>query len=116
MFVIVSKVFSIVLAGIVLSKSYLDFRQRRDSASMFVLWSLTWGGIVVVALFPQIIDVLIAYFGGGRTGLGTFFGMGLVFLFFVVYRVYVKFERLEQRLATLVQELALQKDFGLKDR
>ena len=116
MFVIVSKIFSVVLASIAISKSYLDFHQKRESASMFVLWTLTWVGIVVVALFPQIVDIAIVYFGGGRTGLGTFFGMALVFLFFVVYRTYVKLERLEHKLSALVQELALRDDWSVKNR
>jgi len=33
--------------------------------------------------------------------------MALVFLFFLLYRVYVKLERLEQKITALVQELAL---------
>ncbi len=81
---------------------------------MFLFWSATWTAIVVVALFPQIIDLLIAYFGGGRTGIGTFFGMGLVFLFFVVYRMYVKLERIEQKLTKTIQEIALRQDWDKK--
>jgi len=114
-FLVVAKVFSVILASIVISKSYVDFHKKRESASMFVLWILTWSGIVVVALFPGVVDLLIAYFGAGRTGLGTFFGMGLVFLFFVVYRVYVKIERLEQRFSALVQELALRENRRIRD-
>ena len=78
---------------------------------MFLLWSLTWTGIVVVALFPSIVDVILAYSASGRAGLGTFFGMGLVFVLFVVYRIYVKLERVEQKLTKTIQELALKEDW-----
>jgi hypothetical protein len=115
-FLVFSKVFSVVLAGIAISKSYVDFLEKRESAPMFVLWVLTWSGIVIIALFPQIVDLVIAYSGGGRMGLGTFFGMVLVFLFFVVYRIYVKLERMERRLTALVQELALREGWSFKDR
>ena len=104
MFVLISKIFSLLLATISISKSYVDYRSRRESLQMFVLWTLTWTGIVLVALFPQVIDVLL---GGSRVGIGTFLGMGGVFVFFLLYRVYVKLERLEQRVTTLVQEIAL---------
>ena len=107
MFLIVSKVFSVLLAAIAVSKSYVDFRARVESLQMFILWTVTWTMIVLVALFPSIVDVIIAFSGSGRAGLGTVFGMGLVFLFFVVYRIYVKLERLEQRLTKTIQELAL---------
>lgn len=105
MFVIASKIFSILLATIAVSKSYVDFRARVESLQMFIFWVFTWTAIVLVALFPSIVDFLLSF--GGRTGLGTFFGMALVFLFFVVYRMYVKLERIEQKLTRTIQELAL---------
>ena len=107
MFVIISQIFAVLLAGIAISKSYVDFRSRTESLQVFVFWIVTWAGIVIVALFPSIIDLIISSFGGGRGGLGTFFGMVIVFLFFVVYRVYVKLDRMEQKLIKMVQELSL---------
>jgi len=105
------KGFSLALAAIAISKSYVDFRARRESLQMFLLWSLTWTGVVVVALFPSIVDVILAYSASGGAGLGTFFGMGLVFVLFVVYRIYVKLERVEQKLIKTIQELALKEDW-----
>jgi hypothetical protein len=107
MFVLFSKVFSVLLALIVISKSYVDFRARAESFRVFLFWLVTWTAIVVVALFPSLIDVLISAFGGGSGGVGTFLGMALVFLFFVVYRVYMKLERMQQNLTKTIQELAL---------
>jgi hypothetical protein len=107
MFVIVAKIFALVLALIAISKSYVDFRARIESLQIFLFWIFTWLAIVVVALFPSIIDFIIGSFGAGRTGLGTVFGMGLVFLYFVAYRMYVKIERLERKLTKTVQAFAL---------
>jgi hypothetical protein len=107
MFVLAAKIFSVLLAVIVISKSYVDFRARAESFPIFLFWALTWAAIVTVALFPSIIDALIFGFGGGQGGLGTFFGMVIVFLFFIVYRIYVKLERIQQKLTRTIQELAL---------
>jgi len=111
MFHLTAQIFSILLAAIVVSKSYVDFRARRESLQMFAFWLLTWTGVLLVALRPTIIDYLIAVFGGQRTGLGTVFGMGLVFLFFLVYRMYVRLERIEQKLVKTIQDIALQQDW-----
>jgi hypothetical protein len=40
--------------------------------------------------------------------------MGLVFVLFVVYRIYVKLERVEQKLVKTIQELALKENWGKK--
>ena len=114
MFAILVKFLSFLLAAIAISKSYLDFRAKIESLQMFVFWIVTWTAIVVIALFPSIIDILILSFGGGRTGLGTFFGMGLVFLFFIVYRLYVKIERIQQTLTKTIQEFALRDQWTSK--
>ena len=110
MFIIVSKVFSILLAAIAISKSYVDYRSRVESIQMFVFWVITWATIVLLALFPTIIDFLLSSSAYGPAGLGTVFGMGLVFLLFVVYRLYVKLERVEQKLTKTIQELALRQE------
>jgi hypothetical protein len=107
MFVLFSKIFAVVLAAIAISKCYVDFRSRTESLKIFLFWVVTWLVIVVVALFPSIVDYLIGSFGEGRAGLGTFFGMGLVFLYFLAYRIYVKIGRVDQKLTKMVQELAL---------
>ena len=107
MFLLFAKIFSVILASVSVSKSYVDLKGKRESLSLFLFWTITWAGIVFVALFPNVIDILITSFGGGRTGLGTVFGMGLVFLYFVVYRIYTKLENMHQKLTKIVQEIAL---------
>jgi hypothetical protein len=37
--------------------------------------------------------------------------MGLVFLFFVAYRIYVKIEHMDQKLTRTIQELALRDEW-----
>ena len=116
MFFVAAKVFSIILAAIAISKSYVDLRARVESVQMFIFWVFTWTMIVLIALFPAIVDIVIATSGYGRTGLGTVFGMGLVFLFFIVYRIYVKMERVEQKLTKTIQELALKDQVDRRPR
>ena len=38
MFLLFARVFSIVLALIAISKSYVDFKERKESVQMFLLW------------------------------------------------------------------------------
>lgn len=114
MFVLASQIFSIILAAIAITKSYLGFRAKIESLQIFLFWVAAWIAIVIVALFPSIVDVAIADFGSGRGGLGTFFGMALVFLLFIVYRIYLKLERIEQNLTKTIQELALREDWSSK--
>lgn len=109
MIVLISQIFSLVLAVIVISKSYVDLRSRRESLPMFVLWSVTWAIIVSVALSPGLIEFLLR--GTAGAGIGRILGIGVVFEFFLLYRAYTRVERLEQKLTALVQEVALRDAF-----
>jgi hypothetical protein len=115
-FVLFAKFVSVLLAVIAVSKSYVDFKSRVESLPIFLFWFITWTTIVVVALRPTVVDNLITAYGEGRAGIGTFFGMGLVFLFFIVYRIYVKLERMKQSLTKMVQDLALRDEFPPKSK
>jgi hypothetical protein len=113
-FELASQIFSVILAAIAITKSYLGFRAKIESLQIFLFWVAAWLAIVIVAIYPKIVDAAISTFGSGHVGLGTFFGMGLVFLFFVVYRIYLKLERIEQNLTKTIQEIALRDDWMSK--
>ncbi len=106
MFLLIARVFAIVIALVAISMSYVDFRSRKESPQMFLLWTLIWIGIVFVGMFPDLVAAIVSA-GGGSAGIGTFLGMVIVFLFFLVYRMYVRLEVLEQKLTVVVRELAL---------
>jgi len=96
-----------ILALVVLANSYDDYRRGKESLQIFLFWAITAALILIVTLFPQIIDITISKIGGQRTGLGTIFGLGLVFIFYLSYRIFVKADRVEKDLTQLVQDLAL---------
>lgn len=104
-----AKIISIFLGALVLTKSYHDYKKGVENALMFIFWSSAWLIVIALALFPQIIDWLIIRSGGQRTGIGTIFGMSLVFLFYVTYRVYLKVQRIEQNQQKLTREIGLKK-------
>ena len=115
MFVLLSQILSIAFGALAISKSYVDYRGRRESRPMFLVWSTIWVVIVLVSLFPAVVTEMLSG-GGGQAGVGTLLGMAIVFLLFLLYRVYAKIERLEQKFTTLVQEIALRDPSGRDGR
>ncbi|TSC92878.1 MAG: hypothetical protein CEN89_396 [Candidatus Berkelbacteria bacterium Licking1014_7] len=100
---------SAFLAGLVISKSWNDFRRGREALSVFIFWVIAWGLIVLLAFFPILVDKITFALGGQIIGMGRIFGIALVFVFFVVYRVYLKSDRVETELNELVRKIALKK-------
>jgi len=104
---ILAKIFAAVFAIVVLSRSIVDYRDRKESLEMTVFWIAVWLGISAIAFFPSLVDDAIKLFGGNRSGLGTVFGMGIVFVMFISYRIYVKANRIEKNLSEISRKYAL---------
>lgn len=105
--IIIGKVLSVLLGLTVISKSYLGYRKKQESLVMLLFWVATWLGIMVVAVYPIVVEKVTSLIGGSGSGLSNFLGISLVFLFFITYRVYVKAHRLERQLRDLVIKLGL---------
>ena len=107
--IIFTKIVSILLALLVISKTYLDYKKKREGLTMFLFWSITWVAIVYVAIKPSIFYKFATSLSNKDVGMGTFVGLAFVFLFYITYRVYVKANRLEQKLKDIVMKI------GIKD-
>lgn len=97
-------------ALLVIVKSYDEFKRGREPLPVFLFWLVTWGAVIVIAFFPGVTDWIRAHVLGPRAGLGTIFGIAIVFLLFLSYRMYLKADRVERDLNRLISELALKED------
>lgn len=103
------KLLSIILGLMVISKTYHEFKKGKESVTMFLFWTIAWIGIILISLFPNIVSEIIDLSQGQKIGTGTLLGMSIIFLFFVIYRVYVKADRVEKDLAEIVRQVAIKK-------
>ncbi len=71
-----------------------------------ILWSIFWGGIAYIALFPSAIDYLTAFTGIQKREnavVVTLLGVITFILFYMIIRI----EEMEQRQTRLIRKLAL---------
>ena len=104
---IIAKIFASLFALLVIARSITDYKNKKESLTMTVFWVVIWFAISVFAFFPHVVDFLIKFLGGDKTGLGTIFGMAIIFVLFICYRIYIKANRIEKKLETMVRQYAL---------
>ncbi|HSX41748.1 MAG TPA: DUF2304 family protein [Candidatus Saccharimonadales bacterium] len=104
MLLTIIKFLALALTLLVIIKSYLAYRQRQETFVMFLFWSVTWLAVIIIAFYPEVITAVL---GQRRLGVGSFLGIALVFVYFVLYRVYVKADRIEKRMHEIVRQFAL---------
>lgn len=107
--IIFIKILSLFLGITVIAKTYIDFKRRHEGLTMLFFWTIAWLLIMYAAIQPGKIYQLMQNFSKDNIGLGTFGGIAFVFLFYLVYRIYTKANRLEQKMHDMVMKL------GLKD-
>jgi len=104
MILLVAKVLAVFVAVFVLAKTTHDFIKQKETRVMFLFWCVVWWSVIVLTLFPQLVDMI---FGAGRSGLNTFMGLVIVFLLYLNYRIYLKADRTERAIQYVIKELAL---------
>ncbi len=105
--IIFSKILAIILAAMVISKTYLDLKKHREVLTTFLFWTIAWIAVVYVALDPGLFIKIVNKLSDSGTGFGTFFGLAFIFLFFITYRIYTKANRLEQQIKEIVMKIGI---------
>lgn len=108
--IIIAQILSAFFAALVITKSYADLKRGRENIVMFLFWTTAWLVILGIAIYPNIVNILIAKFGGQRTGMGTIFGLALTVLFFIMYRIYIKADRVEKDMHKIIRDIAILTD------
>ncbi len=94
-----------------ISRSWLRLKYGNESIGEFLFWSLIWITVIVVLFNPAITQIPADLFDIDR-GIDAMVYLGLIILFYSVYRVYSKIERVEQDITSLTRYIAL-KDAGI---
>lgn len=103
------QVIIIIFALFALSRTILRFKDEQITTLEFIFWSLVWIIGSIIVLNPNSTFYLANLFGIQR-GVDVIVYISIVILFYLIFRIYVKIEKLEQDLTKIVRELAIGKD------
>lgn len=83
----------------------LVFRQKKTIWEA-LLWTIFWGAIAMIAMYPNSIDYLTAITGiKDRENAVMVTSLGI--LFFIVFYLVIRLENMEQRQTRVIRKLAL---------
>ena len=91
------------------SRVLLRLRDKQMRAGEFIFWTIIWAAVIVVAILPAITGWLSNKVGIGRP-IDIAVYVSIVLLFYLIFRMYVKFEKLDQNITKLVRTVAIEKE------
>lgn len=103
---LVQLILTSVIAGVMV---YVAIRWRRGEITAFQLavWEVFWGAGILFVLFPDSATTIANRVGVGR-GADLILYVSIVTLFYGLFRLIVKIERLNRDLTELVRQKALE--------
>ncbi len=100
------QIIGVLFALFAWSRVILRYKDKNISVFELVFWSIVWLGVVIIALFPGIFTGLSFFFGIGR-GVDILLYVGMIVLFYLLFRLYVKIDSQQKEITKLVRELAI---------
>jgi small membrane protein len=89
------------------------FSQRKKSSVSqfeFNLWLLFWFFSFFVILFIKQIDKAVAYLGFSAAGIDVLFYLAIVLMFYLLFRMRIKMEKIEKDITVLVRKISLSEE------
>lgn len=99
----------LLLSIIGIALGIFRYRNESFSNSVFALWTFVWIIIIIVTLFPAITTHFANLFGISR-GLDSVYIVSILFLFYIVFKLYNKIEQQKKRINELVSQLTLKEN------
>jgi len=98
----------IIFICYVVSRTILRFKKGDISSQELFIWLLFWGIVAGASLFPQKTDVVAQFLGVSR-GADLLVYLSIIVLFFIVFKIIVKLEKIDHDITRLVRNQALDK-------
>lgn len=108
------QIVGIAFALFALSRAFLRYKDKSLRQNELFFWTIVWVGVICVAVFPSIFVTLSRVLGIGR-GVDILLYGGMILLFYLLFRVYVKVEAQQKDMTTLVREIAIKNAAQIKE-
>lgn len=102
----------ILLLAILAAALVLAWRRAGQGAlsrTSAILWSILWVGAGVVVLRPEVASLFAGLIGVGR-GVDAIVYFAIIFIFYLVFRIFLRLEKLDRDITALIRALGLSKD------
>lgn len=104
-------VFIAILAVLLVFDRY---HKRKTSLQTFILWLILWILLAIFAISPDSSTFLAKLLGIGR-GLDLILIFGIILAYYLLFRLYLKIEKIDQNITELVRKLAIEKEMEFEE-
>lgn len=101
------KFFIIIFVLFAISRIFVRYRKQEISSKEVFVWTVFWALVLAATLWPKTTDIIAQVFGVGR-GVDLLLYISIVVLFFIIFRIIVKIEKIEKDITKIVRHFAIE--------
>jgi len=102
------QILAILFALFAFSRAVLRFKDGAIKTREFVMWSVVWIAVIVVAAIPPTAEFISTALGVQRA-VDLVVYVSIIMLFYLIFRVYVKTEKMEHSITTITRSIAIKR-------
>ncbi len=100
------QVIAIIIIIFLLIRLLIQRRANSVSRNEFILWLFFWLLALAVILSIKWIDKAVAGLGFSGSGIEVLLYLGIVILFYAIFRLRLRIEKIEKNITTIVREIS----------
>ena len=92
-----------------LTRLFWQRKNKQVRGMEFFFWFIFWFLSALIIVFIKKIDVLAANFGFSATGIDVLLYLSVAVLFYLIFRLRIKLEKIDKEITKIVREIAIKK-------
>lgn len=97
----------LVFIAYVIYRLAVKLNKRELSIQLFLLWMAFWIIVGVIIVLPQTTQIVADWLGVGR-GVDVVIYIAIIVLFYIVFRIFNRIEKIEKDITYLVKEISIE--------
>lgn len=90
-------------------KVALRYKDKIISLQEFILWTIFWFMVGFVVILPETTSLVASFVGVGR-GVDLVIYISILILFYLVFRILVRLDKIDKDVTKIVRSIALKKE------
>ena len=103
---IILQVLGIIVVSLIMILVFRMYFKRKIILADFIVWEFFWALVGILVLAPALMTDIAKIFGVGR-GVDAIIYFALFLLFYLIFKLSVRVEKLDQDITKVVKEIAL---------
>jgi len=96
----------IIFALFAISRTISSFKKGKVNTKGLIIWTGLWLTVSIVTLLPQTTNFSAKILGVSR-GTDVVVYLSIILLFYIVFKIYIKLEKIESNISTIIKKITL---------